>query len=112
MKKCPLANPSGLARSNKPRLGSKFINHNNRDPSDQRGEYVSSWGLTEAQIKPTNNMYVLLVGLLGNGLGLLEGIFLLLETLLVLGGTGLDDLAATLGLVSVLLGFIELKTYF
>ena len=53
-------------------------------------------------------MYVLLVGLLGNGLGLLEGIFLLLETLLVLGGTGLDDLAATLGLVSVLLGFIEL----
>ena len=57
----------------------------------------------------SSKVNLLLVGLLGNGLGLLEGTLLLLEALLVLGGAGFDDLAATLGLIGILFGLIELN---
>ena len=55
---------------------------------------------------------LLLVSLLGDGLGLLERVLLLLQALLVLIGASFNDFATTLRLVSVLLGLVELRIFF
>jgi hypothetical protein len=75
------------------------------------GEFGSLFGLLDVgfdENELTGNFFVLLVSLLGNGFGLLEGGLLVLESLLVLGSSSFNDLTASLGLIGILLGFIKL----
>ena len=75
------------------------------------GEFSPFFGLLDIGFDKdelSGNFFVLLVGLLGDGLGLLEGGLLVLESLFVLGGSSFNDLSASLGLIGILFGFIEL----
>lgn len=74
-------------------------------------EFGSLFGLFDIcfdEDQLASNFFVLLVGLFGDGFGLLEGSLLVLESLLVLGGSSFNDLSASLGLIGILLGFIKL----